>query len=267
MNFTPRQFFKCSATLYLKLEGRGRNKVSLQTTLVDTNMTSTASCTAHFNALCYHVCQYHLSRTGCQKAEGKAQTWPSAHSKSAQKGPMWTGTSLHRDHSSELWASPQWRGQARRNRRVTTILVQEKYHQPFCVHSMNKQKLVSGRSTELHQCGFERVPSFLLCTQFRQLSHLSVCVLTPTSVFAGKVLLRARIQKYCSQVREGWSGCLNYETGCPDRLFLFCRGLALLWSSLIIFVLLMFFFPCTVSFKHMCRFGFHWSWWRDNCRW
>ena len=25
-----------------------------------------------------------------------------------------------------------------------------KYHQPCCVHSMNKQKLVSGRSTELH---------------------------------------------------------------------------------------------------------------------
>lgn len=106
---------------------------------------------------------------------------------------------------------------------------------------MNKQRLVSGRSSEHHQCGFERVPRFSLCTQFRQLSHLSVYVLTHTSAFAGKVLLRARIQKYYSQVGQGWFSCFNYETGCPGILFLICRGLVLLWSSLIILVLLLFF--------------------------
>lgn len=41
-----------------------------------------------------------------------------------------------------------------------------KYCQPCCVHSMNKQKLVSGRSTDLYQDGFERVADYILCPQF-----------------------------------------------------------------------------------------------------
>lgn len=74
-----------------------------------------------------------------------------------------------------------------------------------------------------------------------------LCVITHTSVFASKVLLTGRIQKCCSQVGELWFRCLNYETGCPDSLFLFCRGLVSLWLS---------YFLSTVFFKCVCNLDF-----------
>lgn len=60
-------------------------------------------------------------------------------------------------------------------------------------------------------------------------------VYSHTSGFASKLLHIGRIQKCFSQVKELWFRHLNYETGCPDSLFLFCRGLVSLWLSLFVF--------------------------------
>lgn len=182
-----------------------------------------------------------------------------------QRRPMWRGTSLHRGHRWDLRAPPykgvghtERKGRGAAPSRCSKIL-------PALLWLLSEQTETGLRQKHwpLPLWFWKGVWLFIVPTI--PTSFPSVCVLTHTSVFASNVLLTGRIQKCCSQVGELWFRCLNYETGCPDSLFLFCWGLVSLWSSFIFFK---FFFFSTAFFKCICRFGFHRSWWWvNNCRW
>lgn len=196
---------------------------------------------------CYHVWKYHLHSTGYVKAFWKVPWNGMFHS---AKETDVKGTSLHRGHRWDLRAPPEREdGHTERKGGEQHPPGAAKYSSPS-VAAQWTNKLVSGRSTDLHPCGFEMVFGFLLCPQFQHLCPLSMCSHTPRCLQA-RSSSQGRIQKCCSQVRELWFRCLNCETGCPDSLFLFCRGLVSLWIPFYYFFLSIAFFKCVF------RFGFH----------
>lgn len=80
------------------------------------------------------------------------------------------GTSLHTGHR---WNPSTQKGERKGGEQHYPGAA--KYCQTLCGCPVNKQELVSGRSTDLlHPCGFKTVFGFLLCPQFQQ-SFPSVC--------------------------------------------------------------------------------------------
>lgn len=120
-----------------------------------------------------------------------------------------------------------------------------KYCQTLCGCPVNKQELVSGRSTDLlHPCGFKTVFGFLLCPQFQQ-SFPSVCSHTPQCLQA-----RSSSQAGFRSAAPRWE---NYGS---DALTMKQVVLTAYFYSAEVWFHFVYPFLSAVFFKCVCRFDF-----------